>query len=110
MVYKLTTESFKTLTATFNILTDSFKKSTAEQNNRTDKFKKLTEKFEQATAQGQAHLQFAQSPPADQKLQKSLPFLPPAWIHSATLKHLIKRRLNKINPAANRVDRPASVN
>lgn len=66
-------------------------KQTAESNKRTDKYKKSTEKFEQATAQGQAHLQFAQSPPADQKLQKSLPFLPPTWIHSATLKRLIKR-------------------
>lgn len=45
---------------------------------RTAKANKRTARFEQATAQGQAHLRFAQKPPADQKPQKSLPFLPPA--------------------------------
>lgn len=47
----------------------------------------------QATVQGQAHLQFTQSQPSNQKLQKSLPFLPPAWQHSTNLKRLINRRL-----------------
>lgn len=46
-----------------------------------------------ANAQGQAHLQFAQSQPANLKLQKSLPFLPPALIHSATLKGLKDRQI-----------------
>lgn len=41
---------------------------------RTAKTNKRTARFEQATAQGQAHLRFAQNPPADQKPQKSLPF------------------------------------
>jgi hypothetical protein len=54
--------------------TESFKKQYAETKKRTEKYKKLTDKFEQAAAQVQAHLQFAQSPPADQKLQKSLAF------------------------------------
>jgi len=53
---------------------------------RTVKTNKRTARFEQATAQGQAHLRFAQNPPADQKPQKSLPFLPPTWIHSCNLK------------------------
>jgi len=32
-----------------------------------------------ANAQGQAHLQFAQNPPSNQKLQKSLPFSRRSW-------------------------------
>ncbi len=41
---------------------------------RTEKYKKQTDKFEQAPAQVKAHLQFAQSPPAVPKLQKSFAF------------------------------------
>ena len=55
--------------------------------------RRVKQSLEQATTQGQAHLQFAQNPPSNQKLQKSLPFLPPAWQHSANLKRLINRRL-----------------
>jgi hypothetical protein len=54
--------------------TESFKIRTAETTKRTEKYNKPTDKFEQASAQVQAHLQFAQSLPADQKLQKSLTF------------------------------------
>lgn len=53
--------------------TASFKKRTAETNKRTDKYNKQTDKFEQV----QAHLQFAQSPPANQKLQNELGLLAP---------------------------------
>lgn len=68
------TDSFDKLTAIFKISTESFEKRTAETNKRTEKYNKQTDKFEQAPAQVQAHLQFAQSPPADQKLQKSFAF------------------------------------
>ena len=68
------TDSFEKRTATFKKSTASFKKPTAETIKRTAKHNKQTDKFEQAPAQVQAHLQFAQSPPADQKLQKSFTF------------------------------------
>ncbi len=55
--------------------------------------RRVKQSLEQAYTQGQAHLQFAQNPPSNQKLQKSLPFLPPAWIHSANLKRLIDRQI-----------------
>ena len=55
--------------------------------------RRVKQSSEQATTQGQAHLQFAQNPPSNQKLQKSLPFLPPAWQHSANLKRLINRQI-----------------
>ena len=68
------TDNFEKRTATFKMSTASFKKRTAETIKRTEKYKKQTDKFEQAPAQVKAHLQFAQNPPADQKLQKSLAF------------------------------------
>ena len=54
--------------------TESFNKRTAETIKWTEKYKKQTDNFEQASAQVKAHLQFAQNPPADQKLQKSFAF------------------------------------
>ena len=36
--------------------------------------KRVKQTSEQATTQGQLHLQFVQNPPSNQKLQKSLPF------------------------------------
>lgn len=55
--------------------------------------RRVKQNSEQAYTQGQAHLQFAQNPPENQKLQKSLPFSNRTWRHCATLKHLIIRRL-----------------
>jgi hypothetical protein len=46
----------------------------------------------------QAHLQFAQKPPKNPKLQKSLSFLPPEMKHSETVNRLIIKRLQNINP------------
>ena len=52
----------------------------------------------QAIAQSQAHLQFTQEPPTGQKLQKSLPFFPPAWIHFSNLKGFKPPILKKLKP------------
>jgi hypothetical protein len=80
------------------MLTACFKKPTATLNKRTDKYNKQTEKFEQAYPQGQAHLQFAQTPPANQKLQKTLPFFPPTRIHFSNLKGFKTPTLKKLKP------------
>jgi hypothetical protein len=41
--------------------------------------RRVKQSLEQAYTQGQAHLQFAQKPPTNQKLQKSLPFSNRTW-------------------------------
>jgi hypothetical protein len=43
-------------------------------------------------------LQFKQEPPTGQKLQKSLPFFPPARIHFSSLKGFKTPTLKKLKP------------